>query len=467
MSGLYEPDPLAAKINPLMYFPLIISYIASYMPCSFWFGYGYMLSHGNMMKVKLSSQDPYFDKLAGAMVTRIEMEQPMAELGHSRSTLPLGLDGQAHLSNCGPCRPFQFNAYGVVREPTRERAKQRESRHKERDLARTKTTVSINPQTSKEDFDGIPEDLVFEIIGRLPAKSVARFLLVSKLWARIIRSKEFINSFPLGSSSQPRLLIAFGGLDSRVGSSGRGSRRWDPRKENWYFFSSALSSSSFFLSRSHTPLPCPENIEYHSHYVNGLLSVGYGQEQFIVDPTTGKCTALPRVKTRRKVAISFFGYDPLNDEYKLDLVSGVPAGNNLSYQVYGNYFLLNYEGNVAIPFKATVFSFDVWVLDQGAEKQEWLRILTFSIEPWMALFPNLFYNMLRVRGITRTGEFILVPWSYTCNGVYVFHYNPKTDSFRKIMVHVNAGSDSRLLGPEETVFSDYVESVSVRETVHA
>ncbi|CAH2072667.1 unnamed protein product [Thlaspi arvense] len=290
----------------------------------------------NMMKVKLSSRFICFCDI---------------DSNRARSTLPLGLDGQAHLSYCGPCRPFQFNAYGG------ERAKQRESRHKERDLAlgkRTKTTVSINPQTSKEDFDGIPEDLVFEIIGRLPAKSVARFLLVSKLWTRIIRSRAFIASFPLGSSSQPRLLIAFGGLDRRVE---RRSRRWHP-------------------------------------------------------------------------------------------------SNNLSYQVYGNYFLLNYEGNVAIPFQATRYTFDVWVLDQDAEKQEWLRILTFSIEPWMALF----HYMLRVRGITRTGEFILVPRSYTCNEVYVVHYNPNTDSFRKIMVHVNAGSDSRLPGPEGTVFLDYVES---------
>ena len=131
-------------------------------------------------------------------------------------------------------------------------------------------------------------------------KSVARFLLVSKLWANIIRSREFTKSFPLGScSSQPRFLMAFNGQ--------YGNERYF-ENEDWYFFSSS------FLSRSSCPLP---NHVYLAHYVNGLLCTGYGQEQFIVNPTTGKSIALPRVRTRRKDANRFFGYDSVSDQYKV------------------------------------------------------------------------------------------------------------------------------------------------------
>uniref|UniRef100_M4D341 F-box domain-containing protein n=1 Tax=Brassica campestris TaxID=3711 RepID=M4D341_BRACM len=58
--------------------------------------------------------------------------------------------------------------------------------------------------------DHIPLDLTSEILSRLPAKSFARFLCVSKLWTSFTTLSSFINSFAFRSSSQtPRLLITF------------------------------------------------------------------------------------------------------------------------------------------------------------------------------------------------------------------------------------------------------------------
>ncbi|CAA7058280.1 unnamed protein product [Microthlaspi erraticum] len=82
---------------------------------------------------------------------------------------------------------------------------------------RTKTVKNkINPQALEDEnnFVQIPLDVVIEIVGRLPSKSVARFLVVSKSWETFIRSRAFITSFPFGSSSQPRLLITFSELDT-------------------------------------------------------------------------------------------------------------------------------------------------------------------------------------------------------------------------------------------------------------
>ncbi|KAF2538978.1 hypothetical protein F2Q68_00022706 [Brassica cretica] len=377
-----------------------------------------------------------------------------------------------------------------------------------------KTNVTTTPLTSST-FNVLPLDLVIEIFGRLPVKSVARFLLVSKLWATIIRSREFIKSFPLGScSSQPRFLIAFNGQ--------YGKERYF-ENEDWYFFSSS------FLSRSSCPLP---NHVYLAHYVNGLLCTGYGQEQFIVNPTTGKSIALPRVRTRRKDANSFFGYDSVSDQYKVlcmteaqrgpnfqgpssehqvftlgdkkpswrmvqcsiphrpwssgvcidgfiyyfaetginvkqhsvirfdlrsekfHLVTRVPTETVLSEEdQYSHVVILNYQGKVAIPTRTSTYMFDVWVMDQDDEEHKWLKTLTFSVEPWKSLCRDFF-----IKGTTLMGEFILAPYGYSPNDAYVLLYNHYTGNLRKIKVKGNAGC-SFTRYPGGIFFSDYIESV--------
>ncbi|KAL0887840.1 hypothetical protein Bca101_011823 [Brassica carinata] len=380
------------------------------------------------------------------------------------------------------------------------------------------TSVSTNQQTSST-FDGFPLDLVMKIFGRLPVNSIARFLLVCKLWATIIRSRDFIISFPLGSCSshEPRFLTAFSGLDIKEGR--------NLKEKRWYFFSSS------FISRSSCPLPNPV---YHTHYVNGLLCIGYGQEQFIVNPTTGKSIALPRVRTRRQVAISFFGYDSVSDEYKVLWMTeaqngphfrgpssqhqvftlgvkkrswrmvecsiphrpwssgGVCIGGAIYYMAQTGTtnvsqrslmrfdsrsekfdlvtgvspeILLNenqYSDVVILNFEGKVaittqtsHTFDVWVIDPNDEEHKWLKKLTFNVEPWKDLFRCIY-----IKGITQTGEFILAPKDYSPDNVYVVLYNHYTDTFRKINVQGNADNDFK---PKSVVkgifFSDYIESV--------
>ncbi|CAH8386771.1 unnamed protein product [Eruca vesicaria subsp. sativa] len=158
----------------------------------------------------------------------------------------------------------------------------------------------------KSNFDEIPQDLVMEIIWRLPVKSVARFRLVSKSWARIISSRYFIKSFPAGScSSQPRLLVCFTSPVSDLSS------------QYCYFFSWS-SSSTTFLSRVKCPTGNPKFYNYH-HYANGLIRLGYDKRKLICNPSTGKSITLPRARDR--VSRSFFGYDPVNDHHKILLMT--------------------------------------------------------------------------------------------------------------------------------------------------
>ncbi|KAL9286618.1 putative F-box domain-containing protein [Arabidopsis thaliana] len=70
---------------------------------------------------------------------------------------------------------------------------------KKREIQRiTKSSSTCNGVSSDE---YIPIDLTWEILMRLPAKSIVRFRCVSKLWWSITTQQDFINSFALRQSS--------------------------------------------------------------------------------------------------------------------------------------------------------------------------------------------------------------------------------------------------------------------------
>ncbi|CAL9232497.1 unnamed protein product, partial [Arabidopsis halleri] len=346
-----------------------------------------------------------------------------------------------------------------------------------------KSKIENNSQSleiSKEkNFDDVPLDVAMEILMRLPVKSVARFLLLSK------------------SSLEPRLLVVFIDLD----------RKWNC--EDWYFFSLSSSSTSY-LSR--VTCPFPDHVCY-SHYVNGLISFGYGLEKFIANPSTGTSKVLGRVQTSSTVAHSFLGYDPVNDEYKLlvlcmnekmqrhdgrtrilqlssqhqvvtlgvekkqwrmidyrtphgpvlnsvcidgvlyyvaftgtdlsqlslmrfdlgseklDLFTSLSA--NFPAAFLHGFNLMSCKGKIALATKTSFNEFEVWVFDQQAETHGWLK-KSFSIKGKKLLYSGLF-----ITGTTHTGEFVLAPRFYS-NNFYVIYYNPDTKFFRKTKVQVHA-----------------------------
>ncbi|CAH2072416.1 unnamed protein product [Thlaspi arvense] len=166
-------------------------------------------------------------------------------------------------------------------------------------------------KTENNAGDAVPLDLVTEVLNRLPARSVARFMLVSKSWARIIRSKCFIGRFPFGSLTQPlRLLMAFNHQDRKTG-----------HQSCRFFYSSSLSSSSSiptsFLSTITWPHQRYSRVEYPTYCVKGLVCVG----ETVCNPCSGKFITLPSFNPGISIRVErFFGYDPVNDEYKVLLM---------------------------------------------------------------------------------------------------------------------------------------------------
>ncbi|CAH8320161.1 unnamed protein product [Eruca vesicaria subsp. sativa] len=173
----------------------------------------------------------------------------------------------------------------------------------------------------KSRTNDVPLDLQIEILNRLPLKTVVRFMLVSKSWQQIIRSKSFIRTFPFRPLTQPplRFLLALCNTDDQTG-----------RINCSFFSSSSLSSSSISLSTtflSKITLPLRRQLPYPSYYVNGLVMIG----DIICNPSTGKTISLPNGST---YDTCFFGYDHVNNQYK---VLGIPEYRRATpnhYQVF-------------------------------------------------------------------------------------------------------------------------------------
>ncbi|KAJ4912108.1 F-box protein [Raphanus sativus] len=375
--------------------------------------------------------------------------------------------------------------------------------------------MKIRCSKKKKLKNQIPQHLVMEILARLPAKSVARFLLVSKSWANLITGRDFIRSFETRSrSSQPRLLVCFIG-------------RTKPSERQYCYFYSSYSSSTTFLSRVKCPRDDPEGFSCLPHYANGFIRIGYGEKKLVCNPSTGKSITLPRVKSVNTVSKSLFGYDPVNEEYKIlcmtkILRNGDKPHSRYEYQVltlggadeksswrmiecsiphlfccnayvcidgvvyfvaktFGDLCLMkfdlryekwdlltrlssdmssvgadctliNYEGKVAITTNTSGDTFNVWVIDQTAREPGWLK-KSFTIKSWK------FLSKLSISGSTHTGEFVLAPRYYS-HDFNVALYNPNTNALRKIKVDVTGGNEFKHgRRTKAMVFWDYAESI--------
>ncbi|KAG7555388.1 F-box domain, partial [Arabidopsis suecica] len=382
---------------------------------------------------------------------------------------------------------------------------------------KSKTENNKDLQTSEEriKFDEIPHDLVIEILGRFPAKSVARFLTVSKLWATTIRSPDFIKSYPFGSSSKPRTLIAC-------------DLNYKEPNPNVHFFRPSTSSSSTstsLLSRVTCPFTYPRHMEYYYHHVNGLISVGYGTEQIVTNPITGKFITLPKPRTRRKLVRSLFGYDSVSDQYKVlcmtERLRGHPEEASSQHQVYTlgakkkSWKMIN----CSIPHRpwswnGVCINGVVYYIAKTGEGMLHLSIMRFDLksddldlftslpeEIETSLYDCLLINYegkvaiptrptdntcdvwvmnqeggklewlkkisfsikpnwkgscyLVVTGTTPTGEFILAPTHYY-DSFYVFHYNPDLNSFRKITIQAPGVPKYNYHQKLAFVFWDYI-----------
>ncbi|CAA0396968.1 unnamed protein product [Arabidopsis thaliana] len=151
-------------------------------------------------------------------------------------------------------------------------------------------------------FSNIPLELMIEILLKLPAKSIANLIFVSKHWSSIILDKDFTELYLTRSSTLPRLLF-------QVSVS---------RLKMQFLHSSSLEGPS--CDHHRVAVTLNHDLEYRfSPPVRGLICCLNGTKVLIGNPSTGEFVTLPKLKTKKRFIdrVSFFGYDPVNDLYKV------------------------------------------------------------------------------------------------------------------------------------------------------
>ncbi|CAA7058014.1 unnamed protein product [Microthlaspi erraticum] len=171
--------------------------------------------------------------------------------------------------------------------------------------------------------ESIPTELITEILLRLPAKSVARFQCVSKLWASISSRAYFTELFLTRSSAQPRILFA-------IEKEGLWSIFSVPQRVRPYE-NSPSSSSLVVASEFHMKFPQenmkiypPSDRRFACGYASGLnyfygmwiKDEDYEGVPVICNPKTGRYETLPFLLRYRK-AYSFLGFDPVDKVFKV------------------------------------------------------------------------------------------------------------------------------------------------------
>ncbi|KAK6930061.1 F-box domain [Dillenia turbinata] len=158
----------------------------------------------------------------------------------------------------------------------------------------------------------LPEEIILEILYRLPVKSLLRFRSVSKRWLFLISNPDFIHSHLKHSQMQlDRLRILVSVFDGND-----------------------IKSSSMPLSIEKVAAMEKLNFPYISETIqiklmgscNGLLCLidRYTEADiYMWNPCTSDCKKLPRLEylTEKYHPNCGFGYDPSNDDYKVVLNS--------------------------------------------------------------------------------------------------------------------------------------------------
>ncbi|KAG7598819.1 F-box associated interaction domain [Arabidopsis suecica] len=161
--------------------------------------------------------------------------------------------------------------------------------------------------------DSIPNDLILEILSRLPAKSVERFRYVSKLWGSMLYRPYFTELFLTRSSARPRLLIGIYQYGDRFFFS-------CPQPQNPYDNSSIVVAADFHMKFG-------RDSSYEScRYASGLLYFTsmhfsskdkYGK-RVICNPITRKFEILPSLRRLKyRSNHEFLGFDPIGNEWKV------------------------------------------------------------------------------------------------------------------------------------------------------
>ncbi|CAA7032488.1 unnamed protein product [Microthlaspi erraticum] len=341
------------------------------------------------------------------------------------------------------------------------------------------TAITHDDDDDRPQINHIPLDLIWEILSRLPAKSIVRHLCVSKLWSSYTKHQSFIKLFATRSSERPpRILLTFLA----------GSKRFVfsiPQEDS--FYPPEVESYQMTNPQDYKSVPLSE-------CVHGLVLL---DGLVIWNPSMRRFLKLPKPKTSCE-RMYLLGYDPLESKHKVlqlenttghakvltlgtqekwrtitkGITSDSPFGGGgrcingilyysaflgstpgddfeifiVSFHVRSEKFnrikipkysyfpielLLPYEGSLAlvIPSNITSDSVDLYIL-KDADGHEWMR-KTLHVPSHRDKREGR--SFLRFHGVTAVGELIFATSYVSSESLYILYFDPRRNSIREAL----------------------------------
>ncbi|KAL0705318.1 hypothetical protein Bca4012_071743 [Brassica carinata] len=308
-------------------------------------------------------------------------------------------------------------------------------------MKRVKRSKNQDERIVNDPFTNLANDMIIEILMKLRPRSIARLHFASKESSSIILDKKFIQWYMTRSLTQPRYLISLHG--------------------GGYMQMQLFQSLSQDHPYNHNMVSYemePDVLYEFTPPVRGLICGRDFTKMIVGNPCTGQFVSLPRVKTRRQDILSVFGYDPVNDVYKVLCMTVVLKRSHMSRngnavpwedivseehqvitlgakekwrmidseefnvtklpedQMLQQYSeLVNHAGKITIAHQAYNRNVDLWVLED-ANKEVWSNF--FVVPPLSIDFFGRFRDLVFM-GILGTGEMIFAsrsspPFFFVC-----------------------------------------------------
>ncbi|KAL3506355.1 hypothetical protein ACH5RR_031737 [Cinchona calisaya] len=157
----------------------------------------------------------------------------------------------------------------------------------------------------------LPHDLINEILLRLPVKSLVKFKCVSRSWLSLISSHQFIRAhFKFNSSTDNQRVLIL----SCVG--------WDYCFKHCSLNSLLYAQVTDAIDVDYPPFDAPLNLVSVVGCSGGMICIAIrATNLFLWNPSTLKSKKLPDLGIRLKEDSYYiacgFGYDEINDDYKV------------------------------------------------------------------------------------------------------------------------------------------------------
>ncbi|CAN8326170.1 unnamed protein product [Cochlearia groenlandica] len=312
----------------------------------------------------------------------------------------------------------------------------------------------------------ISQDILIDILIRLPSKSIMRFKCVSKLWSQsLFNSRYFCNRFLVVASSQqqqqPRIYMSLHDVDD-------------------YTKSMLLSSSS---SSSSSPMTCldfnhnmniPEMGGYNMHIIRGLICFTGLKKAQIYNPCTRQLVTLPKIEysdilgKEKFYSILYYPYhDLVNDQYKVlctvaakphnlptttirserwvlvleagsswkriakDFMIQVPCKHGGDDLVGRIIIPIEYNGKIAVVEFLRLGRVELLIVEDWSNR-EWSR-KTFVMQPSQS---HLLINGYRwkVKCSTLKNKVMFLPQSFSVSPFYFVSYDLQTNDLTKVEI---------------------------------